>query len=149
MSAMLPRLFDDSVFDVFDPFADFGRGHNRVFGKHASHLMKTDIRETDSFYKFSIDLPGFKKEDVSAELKDGYLTVTAVKSHQDEEKNEEGKLIRQERYSGNVSRSFYVGENLEEKDIHAKFENGTLTLTFPKELEKKAVEEKHFVSIEG
>ena len=65
MSAMLPRLFDDSVFDVFDPFADFGRGHNRVFGKHASHLMKTDIRETDSSYKFSIDLPGFKKEDVS------------------------------------------------------------------------------------
>ena len=76
MSAMLPRLFDDSVFDVFDPFADFGRGHNRVFGKHASHLMKTDIRETDTSYKFSIDLPGFKKEDVSAELKDGYLTVT-------------------------------------------------------------------------
>ena len=149
MSAMLPRLFDDSVFDVFDPFADFGRGHNRVFGKHASHLMKTDIRETDTSYKFSIDLPGFKKEDVSAELKDGYLTVTAVKNHQDEEKNEQGTLIRQERYSGNVSRSFYVGENLEEKDIHAKFENGTLTLTFPKELEKKAVEEKHFVSIEG
>ena len=116
MSAMLPRLFDDSVFDVFDPFADFGRGHNRVFGKHASHLMKTDIRETDTSYKFSIDLPGFKKEDVSAELKDGYLTVTAVKNHQDEEKNEQGTLIRQERYSGSCSRTFYVGENVDEKD---------------------------------
>ena len=91
MSAMLPRLFDDSVFDVFDPFADFGRGHNRVFGKHASHLMKTDIRETDSSYKFSIDLPGFKKEDVSAELKDGYLTVTASQSKNCDEKKEDGR----------------------------------------------------------
>lgn len=135
MSAMLPRLFDDSVFDVFDPFADFGRGHNRVFGEHASHLMKTDIRETDSSYKFSIDLPGFKKEDVSAELKDGYLTVTAVKSHQDEEKNEEGKLIRQERYSGSCSRTFYVGESVDEKDCKAGFEDGILTIEVPKQPE--------------
>ena len=135
MSAMLPRLFDDSVFVVFDPFADFGRGHNRVFGKHASHLMKTDIRETDSSYKFSIDLPGFKKEDVSAELKDGYLTVTAVKSHQDEEKNEEGKLIRQERYSGSCSRTFYVGESVDEKDCKAGFEDGILTIEVPKQPE--------------
>ena len=142
MSAMLPRLFDDSVFDVFDPFADFGRGHNRVFGKHASHLMKTDIRETDSSYKFSIDLPGFKKEDVSAELKDGYLTVTAVKSHQDEEKNEEGKLIRQERYSGSCSRTFYVGESVDEKDCKAGFEDGILKLSFPKTPEKKVPEKK-------
>lgn len=133
MSTMLPRLFDDSVFDVFDPFVDFGHTHNRVFGKHASHMMKTDIRETDKAYKLSIDLPGFKKEDVSAELKDGYLTITAVKSHSDEEKNEEGKLIRQERYSGSCSRTFYVGEGVNEKDCKAGFENGILTIEVPKE----------------
>ncbi len=106
-----------------------------MFGKHASHLMKTDIRETDSSYKFSIDLPGFKKEDVSAELKDGYLTVTAVKNHQDEEKNEEGKLIRQERYSGSCSRTFYVGESVDEKDCKAGFEDGILTIEVPKQPE--------------
>ena len=146
MSAMLPRLFDDSVFDVFDPFADFGRGHNRVFGKHASHLMKTDIRETDTSYKFSIDLPGFKKEDVSAELKDGYLTVTAVKNHQDEEKNEEGKLIRQERYSGSCKRSFYVGD-IKATDISAKYEDGILKLVVPK-FDKQAVPSGSTIAIE-
>ena len=147
MSAMLPRLFDDSVFDVFDPFADFGRGHNRVFGKHASHLMKTDIRETDSSYKFSIDLPGFKKEDVSAELKDGYLTVTAVKNHQDEEKNEEGKLIRQERYSGSCSRTFYVGDGVQQSDVTAKFEDGILRLTVPKK-DVPQVQQNNYIAIE-
>lgn len=132
MSDMLPRLFDDNVFGVFDPFAEFGRGHDRVFGKHAAQLMKTDIRETDSAFKFSIDLPGFKKEDVSAELKDGYLTISAVKSHASEEKNEEGRLIRQERYSGSCSRSFYVGEDVDEKDCKAAFEDGILTIEVPK-----------------
>ncbi len=132
MSSMLPRLFDDRVFDLFDPFADLDRTQTRVFGKHASHLMKTDIRETDDAYKFSIDLPGFKKEDVTAELKDGYLTVTANKSHDDEEKNKEGKLIRQERYSGSCSRTFYVGEDVDEKDCKAGFENGILTIEVPK-----------------
>ena len=80
-------------------------------------------------------MPGFKKEDVSAELKDGYLTVTAVKSHQDEEKNEEGKLIRQERYSGSCSRTFYVGESVDEKDCKAGFEDGILTIEVPKQPE--------------
>ena len=134
--------------------------------------MKTDVKETDKDYEVSIDLPGFKKEELQIELKDGYLTVSGSKEVSSTEEPKENqkdakttepdaskkddkteqkpvKYIRQERYSGNVSRSFYVGENLEEKDIHAKFENGTLTLTFPKELKKKAVEEKHFVSIEG
>lgn len=133
MATMLPRLFDDDVFGVFDPFADFDNTQNRVFGKHASHLMTTDIRETDTSYKFSIDLPGFKKEDVSAELKDGYLTITAVKNHETEQKNLEGKLIRQERYGGSCSRTFYVGEDVDEKDCKASFENGVLTLEVPKQ----------------
>ena len=135
-------------------------------------LLPTIRKETDKDYEVSIDLPGFKKDELQIELKDGYLTVSGSKEVTSKDMPEENqkdattaeadaskkdakaeqktvKYIRQERYSGNVSRSFYVGENLEEKDIHAKFENGTLTLTFPKELEKKAVEEKHFVSIEG
>lgn len=133
MTAMLPRLFDDDVFGVFDPFGGFDGAKKQIFGKHASHLMTTDIRETDTSYKFSIDLPGFKKEDVTAELKDGYLTISAVKSHEDEQKNREGKLIRQERYSGSCSRTFYVGEDVDEKDCKAAFENGILTLEVPKQ----------------
>lgn len=129
---MLPRLFDDDVFGVFDPFANFERGQDRVFGKRSAQLMRTDIRETDKAFKLSIDLPGFKKEDVSAELKDGYLTVSAVKNHENDQKNEEGRLIRQERYSGSCSRTFWVGENVDEKDCKAAFENGILTVEVPK-----------------
>ena len=132
MSSMLPRLFDDSVFGVFDPFVDYDHGHDRVFGKHSAQLMKTDIRETDKAFKLAIDLPGFKKEEVTAELKDGYLTISAVKSHNSEQKSEEGKLIRQERYSGSCSRTFYVGENVDEKDCKAAFENGILSIEVPK-----------------
>lgn len=133
MSGRLPRLFNDNVFGVFDPFSDFDFGHDRVFGKHADRLMKTDIRETDTAFKFRVDLPGFKKEDVTAELKDGYLTISAVKNHADEQKNEEGRLIRQERYSGSCSRTFYVGDGVDEKDCKAAFENGILTIEVPKE----------------
>ena len=130
---MLPSIFADDLFDdMFDMNAMFGK-KNPLYGKNAKNLMKTDIRETDTSYKFSIDLPGFKKEDVSAELKDGYLTVTAVKNHQDEEKNEQGTLIRQERYSGSCSRTFYVGENVDEKDCKAGFEDGILTIEVPKQ----------------
>ena len=134
------NLFDDMLDDMFtSPF----------FSNRSDMVMKTDITEKDGYYTLDMELPGCKKEDIHLELKDGYLNVSAARNAKKEEKDAKGSLVRQERYSGNVSRSFYVGENLEEKDIHAKFENGTLTLTFPKELEKKAVEEKHFVSIEG
>ena len=88
---MLPRLFDDDVFTVWDPFAQMQQRHDPLFGKHVDRIMKTDIHETDKAYKFLIDLPGFKKEDVTAELKDGYLTITAQKKHEDEQKTEEGK----------------------------------------------------------
>ena len=142
---MLPRIFGEDLFDDFfnDDFM------MRPMRNTVPQMMKTDVRELDGAYELDMDLPGFKKEDIKVDLKDGTLTISATRNAETSEKDDNGKLIRQERYSGNVSRSFYVGENLEEKDIHAKFENGTLTLTFPKELEKKAVEEKHFVSIEG
>ena len=149
MSAMLPRLFDDSVFDVFDPFADFGRGHNRVFGKHASHLMKTDIRETDEGYEIVIDLPGFKKEEVKASLEDGYLTLSAAKGLDKSEEKKEGHYIRKERYEGACQRSFYVGPDVTEEDIKAEFKHGILKLTIPKKEAKKLPEESKYITIEG
>ena len=129
---MLPRLFDDDVFTVWDPFAQMQQRHDPLFGKHADRIMKTDIHETDKAYKFLIDLPGFKKEDVTAELKDGYLTITAQKNHEDEQKNEEGKLLRRERYTGSCQRSFYVGEAVREDDCKESFADGILTVEVPK-----------------
>lgn len=131
--AMLPRLFDDDdMFGVWDPFVQLQQRRDPLFGKHADRIMKTDIHETDKAYKFQIDLPGFKKEDVSAELKDGYLTITAQKNVQDEQKAEEGKLIRRERYTGSCQRSFYVGDAVKENDCKASFADGILTVEVPK-----------------
>lgn len=110
--------------------------------------MKTDVRETDGTYELDIDLPGFKKEDITAELKDGYLTISASKGINKDEKDKEGRYIRQERYSGTCSRSFYVGEGIAQDEIHAKFEDGILKLSVPKK-DAKAVEQKSYISIEG
>ena len=106
---------------------------NPLFGKNASRIMKTDIRETDTSYELDIDLPGFKKEDIQAHLKEGYLTITAQKGLERDQKEEKtGRYIRRERYSGSCSRSFYVGEHIREEDIDAKFENGILQISVPK-----------------
>ena len=140
---MLPTVFGESLFDDFfaDPFENgfdrslFG-GQNALYGKHAKNLMKTDVRETEDSYELDIDLPGFKKEDVSVELKNGYLTIQAAKSlDKDEQKN--GKYIRQERYAGSMSRSFYVGEGVRPEDVKGKFESGILQISLPKAEQKK------------
>lgn len=110
--------------------------------------MKTDVKETDSTYELDVDLPGFKKENISAQLEDGYLTITANKGLDKDEKDKDGKYIRQERYSGSCSRSFYVGEGVTQDEIHAKFEDGILKLSIPKK-DAKAVEKKNYISIEG
>ena len=110
--------------------------------------MKTDIREKEGSYELDVDLPGFKKEDLKLQLENGYLTISAVRNTKKDEKDEKGKYIRQERYSGAVSRSFYVGESITEEDIHAKFEDGILKLSIPKE-DAKAVEAKKYITIEG
>ena len=110
--------------------------------------MKTDVKETSQGYEVDIDLPGFKKEDVTAKLENGYLTIQASKGLNRDEKDEEGKYIRRERYSGSMSRSFYVGEGMKQEDIRAKFEDGILKLTVPK-LDKEALEKKHYIAIEG
>ncbi len=131
--AMLPRLFDDDdMFGVWDPFVQFQQRRDPLFGKHGDRIMRTDIHETDKAYKFQIDLPGFKKENVSAELKDGYLTITAQKDVEDEKKTEEGKLLRRERYTGSCQRSFYVGDAVREDDCKASFADGILTVEVPK-----------------
>ena len=131
---MLPSIFDENVFDdLFDQTMNmdmFGR-RNPLYGKHAKDLMKTDVRETDNSYEVDIDLPGFKKDEVNVQLEDGYLTVSAAKGLDKDEKKK-GRYIRQERYAGQCSRSFYVGESVQPKDVHAKFEDGILKLSLPK-----------------
>ena len=135
---MLPSIFGENLFDDFfgDSFEkNFFGTRNPLYGKNAKNLLKTDVKETENSYDLAIDLPGFKKEDVHIDLKDGYLTISAEKSL-DKEDKQEGKYIRQERYSGSCARSFYVGE-VRPEDIHAKYEDGVLSLSFPKEEEKK------------
>ena len=147
---MMPSIFGEDLFHDFNDWMDFSFQDidRKLYGKRAGHVMSTDIREHEDGYELSVDLPGFKKNEVSAELKDGYLVISAAKGLDKDEKDEKGKYIRRERYAGNMSRSFYVGEGITEQDIHGKFEDGILTLHIPKQ-DKKQVEEKRYVTIEG
>lgn len=145
---LMPSIFGENLFDDWMDFS-FPDIDKAIYGKHAKQLMKTDVKETDNGYEVDIDLPGFKKEQVSAKLENGYLTINAAKGLSKEEKNKESsKYIRRERYSGSMSRSFYVGENITQQDIHAKFEDGILKLSLPKE-DKDAIEKQKYISIEG
>ena len=140
---LLPSIFGDTLFDNF--MDDMFTSSDRMPVKTMPSIMKTDIKETDDQYVLSIDLPGFKKEDVKLHLKDGYLNVSAESSSEDEENT--GKYLRRERYTGSMTRSFYVGEDLTEEDVKAKFGNGVLTLSLPKEAPKK-IEEPKYIAIE-
>ena len=135
---MLPAIFGENLFDeMFDDMMHPMHSMEKaLYGKHARAIMKTDVRETDNSYEVDIDLPGFKKDEVNVQLEDGYLTVSAAKGLDKDEKKK-GRYIRQERYAGSMSRSFYVGEGLEPKDIRAKFENGILQLSIPKSAPKQ------------
>ena len=149
---LLPSIFGENLLDDFMDFPkmrDFGGDIDRkLYGKRASKVMKTDVREHDDNYELVVDLPGFKKEEINLTLDDGYLSIAATKGLNKEEKDKEGKLIRQERYSGSMQRSFYVGENLSEDKIKAKFENGVLKLNIPKTNAQK-LPEKKTIMIEG
>lgn len=149
---LMPSIFGESLFDddwMDFPFErEFFGKKNPLYGKHAKNMMKTDVRETENGYEVDIDLPGFKKDEINAKLENGYLTVSASKGLDKDEKDKEGKYIRQERYAGAMSRSFYVGEELTQEDIKAKYENGILKLSLPKK-EAKAVEQKRYIEIEG
>lgn len=137
---MLPSLFGENLFDDFfgDDFGRFSmwNGRDPLYGKHAKNLMKTDVRETENAYEVDIDLPGFKKDEICVDLKDGYLTISAAKGLDKDEKDKKGRYIRQERYIGACSRSFYVGD-VEPKDISAKYEDGILKLFMLKQDRKE------------
>ena len=148
---LMPSIFGENLFDDWMDFPferEFFGKKNPLYGKHAKNMMKTDVRETENGYEVDIDLPGFKKDEINAKLENGYLTVSASKGLDKDEKDKEGKYIRQERYAGAMSRSFYVGEELTQEDIKAKYENGILKLSLPKK-EAKAVEQKRYIEIEG
>lgn len=143
---LMPGIFGEDLFNDWFSFPDFDK---KYYGKNTDQVMKTDIKEKDKEYEVDIELPGYKKEDVKVELKDGYLTISAAKNVSTEDKKEDGKYIRKERFSGNVSRSFYVGEDMTQEDIHAKFEDGILKLTVPKKEAKKVEDKKSYITIEG
>ncbi len=145
---LMPSIFGENLFN--DDWMNFGfpEVDKALYGKHASHEMKTDVKETDSGYEVDIDLPGFKKDEINVQLDNGYLSISAAKGLDKEEKNKEGKYIRKERYAGAMSRSFYVGDSLTQEDIKAKYESGILRLSIPKK-EAKQVEATKRIAIEG
>ena len=153
MSNYLPTVFGENLMDVFDDFdrnffRGFGNVDHTLYGKHAQNVMKTDVKETDDGYEVDIDLPGSKKDEIHLELNNGYLTISTEKSLVKDEENKHGKMLRQERYSGMMQRSFYVGEHLTEEDIKASYESGVLHVSIPKKDAPK-VPEKKVIRIEG
>lgn len=145
----MPSLFDETLFDeLFEDCRRPGRQVARYSVPNTS-VMKTDIKESEDGFELHIDLPGYKKEDVQAELKDGYLTITATRKVEENKEDDKGKFVRRERYFGTSSRSFYVGETVEQEDIKAKINDGILTVFIPKLEEKPKVEEKKYIAIEG
>ena len=138
---LMPSIFGEDLLDDFfgEPFGGYDYSE--------SGLMTTDVKDSDKGYEVTMNMPGVKKEDVKAELKDGYLTVTAQQNTNKDEKDKQGNYIRRERYSGSCQRSFYVGEGVKQEDLKAAFNNGILTVAVPKEVQKP-VEEKQYITIE-
>lgn len=137
-------LTNRNFFDDFfkDPFFD------KPFESASSHIMKTDVHEKDGSYLVEMELPGYKKEDIKADLKNGYLTITASHEENTEEKDQKGKCIRRERYTGSCNRSFYVGDSLTQEDIKASFKDGILLLNIPKQAPKAIEEQTRYIPIE-
>ncbi len=151
MMMYLPSIFGDNLMDDF--FDDFDHGFFRntrpAVRTERTNLMRTDIKETESGYELDVELPGYKKEDLTLELNAGYLNISAAKNTSNEEKDTKGRVIRRERYTGSMNRSFYVGDELTEEDIKAKFEDGILKLSIPKKEVEEKVPEKKTIAIEG
>ena len=143
---LMPSIFEDNLTNgLFDDLFDFPFAGSRNY----QEMMQTDVKDDGAQYELSISLPGFEKKDLKAELKDGYMTINAEHVDNKDEKDSKGKYIRRERYTGHCSRTFYVGKQIKEEDVKAKFENGILTLTLPKEVKKPEVEDKKLIAIEG
>ena len=149
---LMPSIFGENLFDdnwMDFPFdRDFWGRKNPLYGKNANKIMKTDIREHDGGYELDVDLPGFKKDEINVELENGYLTISATKGLDKDEQDKKGKYICRERYAGAMQRSFYVGDEVTQEDIKAKFEDGILRLSIPKK-DAQAVETKKTIAIEG
>ena len=145
---LMPSIFGENLFN--DDWMNFGfpEVEKALYGKHASHEMKTDVRETDSGYEVDIDLPGFKKDEINIQLDNGYLSISAAKGLDKDEQDKEGKYIRKERYAGSMSRSFYVGNAITQDDIKAKYECGILRLSVPKKAAEE-IESAKRIAIEG
>ena len=141
MPSIFSRDFMDDLFDM--PQRTYAKSYS------ANGLMKTDIKESEEGFTVEMDLPGFCREDISAELKDGYLTLSAAKGLDKDEQDKKGNYIRRERYAGTLSRSFYVGDAVSEEDIHAKYEDGILKLSVPKKAPKAVEEKDGYIAIEG
>ena len=151
---MRPSIWTDDIFDDFMrdfdfPFfddRDVKKAQKKLYGRRGKNIMKTDIKELDNEYRLVMDLPGFSKDEVKVSLENGYLTVSAAKGlDEDEKEKKSGKYIRQERYTGACQRSFYVGDALTQDEIKAEFKHGILKLTIP----KKNGEEDKYITIEG
>ena len=145
---LMPSIFGENLFN--DDWMNFGfpEVEKALYGKHASHEMKTDVRETDSGYEVDIDLPGFKKDEINIQLDNGYLSISAAKGLDKDEQDKEGKYIRKERSAGSMSRSFYVGNAITQDDIKAKYESGILRLSVPKKAAEE-IESAKRIAIEG
>ena len=149
MSTFLPAVFGENMLDLFDDLdRDFFRGFSRpervLYGKNAPRMMKTDVKETETGYELAVDLPGMKKEEIHLDLQNGYLIISAEKTQENKEEKH-GRLLRQERYTGTMRRAFYVGENLTEEDVQAKYEDGVLTVVLPKKEAQKVPEKKQIL----
>lgn len=148
---LLPSIFGENLLDdwmEFPRFRELEDIDRKLYGKNAAQVMKTDVHEHDGGFELDIDLPGFKKDEIELSLENGYLSVSASKGVDKEEKDKKGKLIRKERYAGSMQRTFYVGDLITEEDIKAKYEDGVLRLSIPKKDAPK-VPEKRTIAIEG
>ena len=148
---LVPSIFEEKFMDDlfgFTELKEFDNMEKKLYGRRAGRMMKTDVREKDDNYEVVIDIPGFKKEEITVELDEGYLTINAAKGLDKDENDKKGKLIRQERYAGSMTRSFYVGENVQKEDIEATYRHGVLKLTIPKKAMEK-IPEKNLIAIEG
>ena len=150
MSTYLPTVFGENLMDVFDDFdraffRGFPQPDRALYGKNAARMMKTDVKETENGYEVDVELPGFKKDEIHLDLERGYLTISTEKSLEKKEENEKGKMLRQERYSGTMKRTFFVGEHVTEEDVKASYENGVLHLELPKEDAVKVPEKKQIL----
>ena len=152
---LMPSIFSDNWFDDFMDFPfyndrDMKKAEKKLYGRRGRNMMKTDIKEKDNCYELEMDLPGFTKDEVKVSLEDGYLTISAAKGlDQDEQEKKSGRYIRRERYAGAWERTFYVGEDITENEIHAAFKDGILKVIIDKPQPKKIEDGKTIIPIEG